>query len=309
MSWKSAAVPRAPSRLAGRRSSRPIASDTRRTRCEWPAVYGSRASTAAFSVSIVSRRLASSACDDSARSCELDSRSSCWACMRDDAPRTSSASTSQRIPKTRPTAYQTVLRVSSMISSTVGVVESDLGCADDSSRRGVQWRPDLHDRRAVAHRVDERRRRRSRLERLAQVRARATTADTVGPRRRERQPAVARVDVHAAHVARKPHRAGESPPRAAGPWRCLPERESAGASTASPYAATSSAVSSSAAPRRSRVRVDESATAPRARMSADASRKARSSVRERPRPDERCCRTRRIQAVSARTSSSLSVRP
>ena len=42
-----------------------MASETRRTRCEWPAVYGSRASTAALSVSIVSRSVASSSRDDS----------------------------------------------------------------------------------------------------------------------------------------------------------------------------------------------------------------------------------------------------
>ena len=57
MSWKRQAFASVPRRFVGRESSRPIASPTRRTRCEWPAVYGSRASTAAFSVSIVSMRL------------------------------------------------------------------------------------------------------------------------------------------------------------------------------------------------------------------------------------------------------------
>ena len=45
-------------RSGGRPSSRPISSDTARTRYEWPAVYGSFTSTVAFGVSIVSSELA-----------------------------------------------------------------------------------------------------------------------------------------------------------------------------------------------------------------------------------------------------------
>ena len=136
MSWKRAAVASAPSCLVGRRSSRPTASETRLTRCEWPAVYGSRASTAALSVSIVSSSVASSSRVDSTTSCERAARSSFCARIHADAPRTMSARASQRRPKTSPTAYQ-IVRFAAPVVAVTTSSSSDTSAAPTTRPRAL----------------------------------------------------------------------------------------------------------------------------------------------------------------------------
>ena len=121
---------------SGRRSSRPIASETRRTRCEWPAVYGSRASTAAFSVSIVSRSVASSSREDSTRSCDRAARASfCAAHPRGRASR-QSGEASQSRPKTSPTAYQ-IVRFAAPVVAVTTSSSSDTSAAPTTRPRAL----------------------------------------------------------------------------------------------------------------------------------------------------------------------------
>ena len=205
MSWKSAAVARAPSCFAGKRSSRPIASETRRTRCECPAVYGSRASTAALSVSIVSSSVASSSREDSTRSCERCARSSFWARSRAEAPRTSSARTIQRTPKTTPTAYQTVFLESAMIPVTEESSSATSAAPRTRPPGRVERCPDLHDGRSLAYRVDDLGARPVGLDRRPQIGARATAPHSIGATAGEHETAVAPIDVEPMHVRWKSH--------------------------------------------------------------------------------------------------------
>ena len=71
-------------------------------------MYGSRASTAALSVSTVSRRLSSRSCVDSRSSRERSWKASFWRLRRAEAPRTSRASARASTTKTNATAIQIV---------------------------------------------------------------------------------------------------------------------------------------------------------------------------------------------------------
>ena len=111
-SWNSAACARMPSRFGGSCSSRPIASAIRRTRCEWPAVYGSFASTVAFSVSIASIELCSSSrYDATSSSARSDSSRACWL-TRHPSTTTTVITPARIAPKTRPITAIRVRRVS-----------------------------------------------------------------------------------------------------------------------------------------------------------------------------------------------------
>ena len=132
-SWKRAAVPSVPSCFARQRRAHDRSRAPRGGRAASDLLCtGSRASTAAFSVSIVSRRLSSRRSDDSLRSrgCPSRSRSGARAARRPPCTRRTSAS--QRIAKTMPTTTQTVrVAVAMLESRAVGSSET---CATPTGR-------------------------------------------------------------------------------------------------------------------------------------------------------------------------------
>ena len=207
MSWKSAAVARAPSCLAGSRSSRPIARETRRTRWEWPAVYGSRASTAAFSVSIgleqrrleLARRLREIV--RARREIFVLRAKSCRRAA--DEQRENEPEDAEHEPDREPDRAPRVV--------------DDLGRRRSRRVTPPRLLPTApRDECSGAHTLTTDGappigstivgRRRAALDRLPEPRARPATADTLGMRRREGKSSVARVDVQRTHVVRQPDR-------------------------------------------------------------------------------------------------------
>ena len=85
----------------------------------WPAVYGSFASTVAFSVSIASSELCSSRLYDSSSSRERRRSRSVWLRRSLDAPRTKSASATYSARKTTASATQSRWRREEMRLSSV----------------------------------------------------------------------------------------------------------------------------------------------------------------------------------------------
>ena len=187
-----------------------------------------------------------------------------------------------------------------MICSTDGVVERDLGRADDAPAGRVQRRPDLDH---AARRPSGRRRRRgrSRLDRLAELGARAAAPDAVGLRRREGEAPVACVDVQSAHVARQPDRSGE-PRRAAGVTTIVVAADERGREhgvrvrgDVERGVVERGGAQVARERRRQRDGTEREDRPPtRGETRGAASENARS-------PDERCPRIRRMPAVSART--------
>ncbi len=213
MSWKRAAVASEPSCFAGRRSSRPIARETRRTRCEWPAVYGSRASTAAFKCldRLEERRL------ELARGLEEIVRTLRQGLvLRLQSQRRAAGQSGERQPQYREDDEDRDPDRPLRVRDGVGherVAERELHDSDRTLLIGAQGRPRADERRCVTRRVDDLGARRPVPEHVLQVGTRAPPTDLCRARRREAEDSRSGVEIDPLHVGPEAHRATEEAPR------------------------------------------------------------------------------------------------
>ncbi len=288
-----------------------MASETRRTRCEWPAVYGSRASTAALSVSIVSSSVASSSRVDSTRSCERAARSSFCARSRADAPRTRSARASQRTTEDEPDRDTRSSASPPRVVAVTTSSSSDTSAAPTTDpARLWSGAHTLTTGRCLPIGIDELRARGVRAYDRLQSRGSsgAARSDPVWRSRTRARPSRG-VDVEPAHVVREPDRVPETSQRARRDGDRFPRDDG---SARAPRPCTR--------PRRVRCRrarlgARSLGEPGRERDGADGEDRRRGE-QERPeqRQGTRRARTsgmpacRRMRAVSARTRSTLSAR-